>query len=92
MVEESHSATLMELESNLEYVKNYYPSGTKQVSGSTVDKLVENCRNFSIEELVRLRKIKQKLNDEQNKGAKDHAGAKNSSEGSGNENGGNASL
>jgi hypothetical protein len=36
----------------LEYVANYYPSGTKQVTGSQVDRLVEQARASAIREIL----------------------------------------
>lgn len=38
----------------LEYVRNYYPSGTKQVEGSKLDQIVEGCRSHAIAEIERL--------------------------------------
>jgi hypothetical protein len=36
----------------LEYVVNYYPSGTKQESGSRLDHMVESARAQSVREIV----------------------------------------
>ncbi len=36
----------------LEYVVNYYPSGTKQESGSRLDRMVESARGHSVREIV----------------------------------------
>jgi hypothetical protein len=36
----------------LEYVVGYYPSGTKQVSGSTLDRMVETSRARAIQEII----------------------------------------
>jgi len=36
----------------LEYVQNYYPSGTKQVVGSRLDKIVETAREASSREII----------------------------------------
>jgi hypothetical protein len=36
----------------LEYVVNYYPSGTKQESGSRLDSMVESARGQSVREIV----------------------------------------
>ena len=35
-------------------VRDYYPSGTKQVSGSQIDGIVELCRQFAIDEIARI--------------------------------------
>ena len=35
------------------YLRNYYPSGTQQVSGSYIDQIVELCRDFAIAEIER---------------------------------------
>ena len=37
---------------NLEYVVNYYPSGTKQESGSRLDRMVESARSQSVREIL----------------------------------------
>jgi hypothetical protein len=36
----------------LAYVVNYYPSGTKQVSGSRLDRIVESARGQSVREIL----------------------------------------
>ena len=36
----------------LEYVVNYYPSGTKQEPGSRLDRMVESARGQSVREIV----------------------------------------
>src|SRR5256885_1076545 len=36
----------------LEYVVNYYPSGTKQESGSRLDRMVESARAQSVREIL----------------------------------------
>ncbi|MBX7165547.1 MAG: hypothetical protein K1X74_04285 [Pirellulales bacterium] len=36
---------------NLEYVKFYYPSGTKQRTGTTLDSLVESVRKQCLKEI-----------------------------------------
>ncbi len=36
----------------LDYVVNYYPSGTKQVSGSRLDRMVESARGQSVREIL----------------------------------------
>src|ERR1043166_3917397 len=36
----------------LEYVVNYYPSGTKQESGSRLDRMVESARGQSVREIL----------------------------------------
>jgi hypothetical protein len=36
----------------LEYVVNYYPSGTKQQSGSRLDRMVESARTQSVREIL----------------------------------------
>jgi len=36
----------------LEYVVNYYPSGTKQESGSRLDRMVESARGHSVREIL----------------------------------------
>jgi predicted Holliday junction resolvase-like endonuclease len=36
----------------LDYVKHYYPSGTKQVVGSRLDRLVEQARSSAVREIV----------------------------------------
>lgn len=36
----------------LEYAVGYYPSGTKQISGSRLDRIVERARDSSIREII----------------------------------------
>jgi hypothetical protein len=36
----------------LEYVVNYYPSGTKQVRGSRLDRIVELARQSAVREII----------------------------------------
>lgn len=36
----------------LQYVIGYYPSGTKQPAGSTLDRIVEHARSHAIDEIV----------------------------------------
>lgn len=40
----------------LEYTHNYYPSGTKQVTGSSLDSIVENARHTSEMRIIALLK------------------------------------
>jgi hypothetical protein len=42
----------------LEYVVNYYPSGTKQESGSRLDRMVESARGQSVREILAYLRIK----------------------------------
>lgn len=39
------------IESKISGVREYYPSGTKQEQGTTLDKIVEECRRAAIEQL-----------------------------------------
>lgn len=49
---------LKELSSKLEYVVNYYPSGTKQTSGSQLDRIVEAARSNAMDAIIaRLRSV-----------------------------------
>jgi hypothetical protein len=36
----------------LDYIKSYYPSGTKQVAGSRLDRLVEQARSSAVREIA----------------------------------------
>jgi hypothetical protein len=54
MVRRTKPGSQLSSESYSEAVTNYYPSGTKQVRGSQIDRLVESCRRFAIEEIVRI--------------------------------------
>jgi hypothetical protein len=42
----------------LEYVLNYFPSGTKQLQGSTLDRLVERARAMSEREIIAILRTK----------------------------------
>ena len=35
----------------IQSVEDYYPSGTKQIKGSVLDSLVEDCRRFTIKQI-----------------------------------------
>lgn len=50
----SSNASKSDVVLNLEYVRNYYPSGTKQRKGSFLDHVVENSRKQSIEEMEKI--------------------------------------
>jgi hypothetical protein len=55
MREKSLSITDPEqIEANIEYVENYYPSGTKQTEGSFLDSIVESSRKATIREMRHL--------------------------------------
>jgi hypothetical protein len=58
-----------ELSGQLEYVLNYYPSGSKQVTGTQLDRVVEVVRSNAIAEIIgRLRTTTGKdLGNEPNK-------------------------
>jgi hypothetical protein len=38
--------------SNLEYIINYYPSGTKQIEGHRLDQIVETARAGAVREVI----------------------------------------
>src|ERR1700682_2734214 len=42
----------------LEYVVDYYPSGTKQVQGSRLDRIVERARQNAIREILAYLRVK----------------------------------
>jgi hypothetical protein len=42
----------------LAYVVNYYPSGTKQVTGSPLDRVVERARRSALHEIIASLRIK----------------------------------
>jgi hypothetical protein len=42
----------------LEYVVNYYPSGSKQDSGSPLDEVVETSRRLAIENIITCLRLK----------------------------------
>ena len=43
---------------HLKYVHRYYPSGTKQIAGSQLDAIVENCRRASELRIIEVLKAK----------------------------------
>ena len=51
MLSESDSSSLTDIESSLNYVKTYYPTGTKQTQNSRLDKVVELVRKDVIKQL-----------------------------------------
>ncbi|TWT30312.1 hypothetical protein KOR34_48700 [Posidoniimonas corsicana] len=51
MVERSRSLGSQGSAGKIEYVQHYYPSGTKQAAGSQIDRIVEACREFAIDEI-----------------------------------------
>jgi hypothetical protein len=46
------AADPLNITSYLEYAVNYYPSGTKQVKGSPLDKVVERARRSAVREII----------------------------------------
>jgi hypothetical protein len=52
MCEQAHRGDTQQAMGCLEYVVNYYPSGTKQVQGSTLDDIVETSRKLAIENII----------------------------------------
>jgi hypothetical protein len=40
------------LSGQLQYVVNYYPSGSKQVSGATLDRVVETARSNAVASII----------------------------------------
>jgi len=56
MVEKARSGTKANATEYLDYVIFYYPSGTKQISGSALDRLVEDRRQIAIDEIRRILK------------------------------------
>jgi len=40
-----------DMQSRIESIRGYYPSGTKQVTGTSLDQIVERCRKLNIEYL-----------------------------------------
>lgn len=53
MKRKSSDGDLQQSAQCLDYVVNYYPSGTKQVQGSSLDRIVENNRKIAISEIIR---------------------------------------
>lgn len=51
-----------EIASQLNYIINYYPSGTKQEKGSRLDRIVESARKDVLEDLIIF--LKGKLNED----------------------------
>ena len=62
MALQSNNATVEDIISHLELTVKYYPTGTKQKTGSRLDKIVENNRAKSIEKIIEILKTKTKDN------------------------------
>ena len=52
MKRKSSDADLQQSAECLDYVVNYYPSGTKQIEGTSLDRIVENNRSIAISEII----------------------------------------
>jgi hypothetical protein len=50
--EQAQQANAVDARGYLEYVVNYYPSGTKQVPGSRLDQVVERSRRGAVREII----------------------------------------
>jgi hypothetical protein len=54
MREKARQADTKEATEFLTYVLNYYPSGTKQATGSTLDRIVDRARRDAVREIITL--------------------------------------
>jgi hypothetical protein len=58
MLEKVERGDIGEAANSLAYVVNYYPSGTKQVIGSRLDRVVERARRSALREIIASLRIK----------------------------------
>jgi hypothetical protein len=58
MLEKVERGDIGEAADHLAYVVNYYPSGTKQVIGSRLDRVVERARRSALREIIASLRIK----------------------------------
>lgn len=54
-IKNSFSEDRMDLDTAVEAVRTYYPSGTKQHHGTLLDKQVEECREFVIRVMEKIK-------------------------------------
>jgi hypothetical protein len=52
MEQKAKSSPPEEAAEYLEYLVNYYPSGTKQLAGSKLDRIVESARSHAIKAVI----------------------------------------
>lgn len=58
MRRQSRDMTVPDAVSSLSYVVTYYPSGSKQRSGSKLDQIVERARSSAIREIIAMLRVK----------------------------------